>query len=617
MEDTEVPLIDRRTVLAAPLALALARPAAAAVAATTKKILRLPFRGAETSFDPAKISDLYSRCITTQILEALYGYDHLARPVKVIPVLADGMPEVSEDFRVWTIRIKRGIYFADDPAFKGKPRELVAEDVLYGLKRLVDPANKSPGATSLLDDGMLGLAEVRQAALDSRKPFNYDAPVAGMKALDRYTVQFRLAQSRPRFVTGTLAGGSISGAQAREVVEFYGDKIGDHPVGTGPFRLKSWTRSSKIVLERNPTFREMRYDAQPAADDAEGQAILARFKGRLLPMVDEVEISIIEESQPFWLAFLNTEVDALVTAAGSVPPEFTSIIAPNGKLAANLVRRGVQLRRTVLADTTMLYFNMEDPIVGGYTPERVALRRAISLAYDVQREITLIRRGLGIPAQSPMVPHTTGYDPAYKSEMSEYNPAKANALLDMYGYLDRDGDGWRELPDGKSFTISYKYNARSQENRQLAELWSKSMADIGIRVEATAVQFADLLQDKRVGKFQMAGSAWIADYPDAQNFLQLLYGPNTGQSNEARFKLAEYDKTYEKSQRFPDGAERNQLYREMNRLLLAYAPWRLGVHRIFNHLQYPWVLGYKKHPILYTNFKYLDVDTAKQQLAQK
>src|SRR4051812_23950176 len=183
MDDTEVPLIDRRTVLAAPLALAFpgAAPATgpAATPGSPKKVLRLTFRGAETSFDPAKISDLYSRCITTQIFESLYGYDHLARPVKVIPVLADGAPEITENFKVWTIRIKRGVYFADDPAFKGKPRELVAEDVLYGLKRVVDPANKSPGATSILDDGVVGLAEVRQKALDTRKPFDYDAPVAG------------------------------------------------------------------------------------------------------------------------------------------------------------------------------------------------------------------------------------------------------------------------------------------------------------------------------------------------------------------------------------------------------------------------------------------------------
>ena len=145
----------------------------------------------------------------------------------------------------------------------------------------------------------------------------------------------------------------------------------------------------------------------------------------------------------------------------------------------------------------------------------------------------------------------------------------------------------------------------------------KSMADVGIRSQATAVQFVDLLKDKKVGKFVVAGSAWTADYPDAQNFLQLLYGPNTGQSNEASFKLAEYDRLYGSRRRCPTAPSATPLYREMNRLLLAYAPWRLGVHRIFNHLQYPWVKGYKKHPILYTNFKYLDLDVVAQQAAAK
>ncbi|MEO5881973.1 MAG: ABC transporter substrate-binding protein, partial [Caldimonas sp.] len=561
MDDTEMPLIDRRTVLAAPLALVLPLRAAAA----TKKVLRLPFRGAETSFDPAKISDLYSRCITTQILESLYGYDHLARPVEVIPVLADGMPEITEDFRVWTVRIKRGIYFADDPAFKGKARELTAEDILYPYKRLVDPANKSPGATSMLDDGVVGLAEVRQAALDSRKPFDYDAPVPGLKALDRYTLQIRLAEPRPRFVTGTLCQGSLSGAQAREVVEFYGDKIGDHPVGTGPFRLKSWVRSSKIVLERNPTFRELRYDAHPAPDDAEGQAILARFKGRLLPMVDEVEISIIQESQPFWLAFLNAEVDALVTSSGSVPPEFTAIAAPNGKLAPNLVRRGVQLKRTVLADTTMLYFNMEDPIVGGYTPERVALRRAISLAYDVQREITLIRRGLGIPAQSPMVPHTTGYDPAYKSEMSEYSPARANALLDMYGYLDRDGDGWRETPDGKPLVLAYA-SQPEQVYREYNNLTRRGLKEVGLRVDFPVQQWPAHLKQAQAGKLQMWSLGLSSADPDGQTALQYVYGPQSGQQNLARFKLPAMDRIYEQTGSMVDGPEREKLFLEAKRL---------------------------------------------------
>ena len=145
----------------------------------------------------------------------------------------------------------------------------------------------------------------------------------------------------------------------------------------------------------------------------------------------------------------------------------------------------------------------------------------------------------------------------------------------------------------------------------------KSLAHIGIRMDTVSVQFADLLNDKRVGKFQIASSAWTADYPDAQNFLQLYFGPNTGQSNESRFKLPQYDRLYTQSLGVPDSSERNAIYREMKRLLLAYAPARLGVNRIYNHLQYPWVKGYKKHPILYTNFKYLDIDVAAHQVATR
>jgi ABC-type transport system substrate-binding protein len=274
-------------------------------------------------------------------------------------------------------------------------------------------------------------------------------------------------------------------------------------------------------------------------------------------------------------------------------------------------------------EITYFPFNMAEKAegrpnpVGGYTPERVALRRAMVLAYDIEAEIQVLRKGQALPAQSPLAPGIVGYDENFKTAAQEHDPVRAKSLLDMFGYSDRDGDGWRETPEGKPLVVNFKYDGGSQEKRQLAELWQKSMADIGIRVDSSAVMFADLLKDKKVSNYVTATSAWIADYPDAQNFLQLLYGPNTGQSNEAAFKLPEYDKLYEKSMSLPDGPERNALYREMNRLFLAYAPWRLGVHRIFNHLQYPWVKGYKKHPILYTNFKYLDLDVAAQQAAMK
>ncbi|HXN15331.1 MAG TPA: ABC transporter substrate-binding protein, partial [Usitatibacter sp.] len=407
---------------------------------------------------------------------------------------------------------------------------------------------------------------------------------------------------------------------AREVIEAYESDTHAHPVGTGPFILKEWVRRSKIVLERNPDHRgyelETRY-ADPN-DEWDRRAIEA-LRGKRLPLLDRVEIYPIEDEQPRYLAFLNKEHDLL----DETPFSFIHQVLPNGKLSKILEKEHVSVFRELQPEITYDVFNLDDKVggkenpVGGYSPERVALRRAMVLAHDRDQEIAIIRKSQALPAQTPVPPGVVGYDPQLHSNAQDPDPARAKALLDMFGYVDRTGEGWRQTPEGKRLVIEYKYNLGGQEARQLAELWAKSMKEIGIHVEATAVQFADLINDKRLGNFELAGSAWIADYPDAQNFLQLLYGPNTNQSNEARFKLAEFDKLYEKSLTVPDGEERNRLYREMNRLLLAYAPWRLGVHRIFNHLQYPWVKGYKKHPILYTNFKYLDLDVAAQHLAMR
>ncbi len=410
--------------------------AASLAAWPAEKVLRYAFRVAESNFDPARVSDLYSRIVTNHVFEGLYGYDHLARPARIVPLTAEAMPEASDNWRRFVIRVKPGIYFADDPAFGGSKRELVAADYVYSFKRFMDPAVKSPAISTIQDMGLLGLNEYRQELLKTRAPFDYGREIPGLRALDRYTLELRTRDPRPRLVE-SLAGGDLLGAVAREVIEAHGEKSGEHPVGTGPFRLAQWRRSSLIVLERNPGYRERVYDAQPAADDAAGQAIARRLQGRRLPMIDRVEISIIEENQPRWLSFLNGQHNLLER----IPEEFVNQALPGGELAPNLAKRGFQRETTLYPDVTFVVFNMKDPVVGGYTPEKVALRRAISLAYDVRREIRVARRGWAIPGQSALVPHTTGYDPAFKSEMSDHDPARARALLELYGYRDRDGDG--------------------------------------------------------------------------------------------------------------------------------------------------------------------------------
>ncbi|MET0517210.1 MAG: ABC transporter substrate-binding protein [Burkholderiaceae bacterium] len=236
--------------LAALLATATAQPPPAD--APPSKVLRYAFRSAETGFDPVALSDIYSRAVTGHIFEALYGYDPLARPARIVPLVAAALPETSADFRTFTVRLRPGIFFADDPAFGGKPREVVAQDFVYSFKRFADPALNSPNWVSLEEAGLLGLAALRQQAIKGKTPFPYDREVEGLRALDRYTLQFKTGEPRPRLVEMMLAGNDLRGALAREVVEAYAGKVAEHPVGTGPFRLASWRRSSKIVLERRP-----------------------------------------------------------------------------------------------------------------------------------------------------------------------------------------------------------------------------------------------------------------------------------------------------------------------------------------------------------------------------
>ncbi len=581
--------------------------AADAPEAGRAKVLRYAFPVAETGFDPAKVSDLYSRYVTAHIFDALYMYDHLVRPFLVRPNVAAGMPEVSDDFRTWTVRIQPGIYFADDPVFKGQRRELVAADFAYAWKRHFDPANKSPSITSFEEERVLGMNELRERALKEKKPFDYDAPVEGLRVLDRYTIQFRLENPRPRFLY-TLAMNDIGGAVAREVVEHYGDQIMGHPVGTGPFRLAQWRRSSQIVLERNPGYRTVHYEdvVSPLPDDAEGQALLQRFRGRTLPMIDRVEVSIIEVGQPRWLAFLNEQFD-LVT----VPLEFASAAAPNGQLAPNLAKRGISLKRIVNPDRTLFYFNMEDPLVGGTTPEKVALRRAIALATDVSREINGIRRGQAIPAQTIVAPGTWGYDPQLKFEGGDYDPARANALLDLYGYRDRDGDGWRERPDGSRLEIEYATQP-DDLSRQFDELWMRNMSAVGLRLKFIKGQWPEQLKMARAGQLMIWQLGYTASDPDAQSGLQVLYGPASGSQNLARFRNARFDEIYQRMQALPDGPERLALLREAQKIVTALAPHKYNVHRILTDLTQPWLSGYRRP--LYGNcfWQYVDIDTARQ-----
>jgi ABC-type transport system substrate-binding protein len=600
--------IDRRSFTiggAGLLASTRALPAAAESddATVGANVLRVLFESAETGFDPAQVSDLYSARVNAHIFEALLGYDPLAVPIRLVPLTAEAMPEASANYTTWTVRLKRGILFADDPAFQGRPRELVATDYVYSWMRIFDPALKSPAYSSLHEEGIVGLEEVRARSLRDKTPFDYGATVEGLRALDRYTLQFKLAKPRPRFAT-TLAG-NTGAALAREVVEAYG--IADvmaHPVGTGPYRLQSWRRSSRIVLARNANYRDVRYRSEPAADDAEAQAWAKRLNGKRLPLNEGVEIAVVQENQPRWLSFLNGQADF-----ARVPPELSPMAAPNGKIAPNLAKQGIRLQRYLNCDIAMSYFNMEDPVVGGYEPEKVALRRAVQLAYDIDYEIRIIRRGNAVPAQTPVPPGTYGFDPNVRTANGRHDVARAKALLDLYGYVDRDGDGWREQPDGSPLVLTMS-SEPEQIYRQYNENWQRSTAAIGVRMVFETAQWAEHMKQARAGKLQMWFLGSTAADPDGQGMFQYMFGPAAGQSNLARFRLPAFDEIYRRMLDLPDGPERLALFRKATELVVAYMPYRIHVHRIYNDFSRPWITGYRQPFFRNQSWHYIEVDGA-------
>jgi ABC-type transport system substrate-binding protein len=582
--------------LAAAAALAAAFALTPAQAADPSKVIRHVFPAAETGFDPAGVQDLYSATVEQMLFETLLTYDYLARPAKLVPLTAEAMPAVTDGGRTYTVRIKRGIHFIDDPVFKGKKRELTAADYAYSLKRLVDPKLRSPWAW-LVEGKIVGLDEVVEAAKRSGN-FDYDAKVAGLETPDRYTLRIRLKE--PDYNLPYILAHEPTSAVAREAIEAYRDVSGRamaNPVGTGAYRLKQWVRSSKIILEANPAFRGFTWDF--SSNDPDDQPLIAAMKGKKMPQVGRIEISIIEEDQARLLAFQNGELD-LMDLGGPLAPN----VLDGGKLKPEFVKKGVKLSRIVDPALSYVYWNLQDPIVGGLTKDKIALRRAMAMAYNVDDEVRVVRNGQAIEAQYPIPPGVVGHDPQHRSSV-KFDPAAANQLLDAVGYR-KGPDGWRNLPDGKPFTIRYASRPDSL-GRQLDELWKKALDSISVRMEVQKDKFPELLKLERQCKLMMRTASWIADYPDADNFMQLLYGKNIGQNNNGCAKIPEYDKLYEQTTRMPPSPERDRLYHEMTRLIEVYAPWRLDVLTYRNMLVSPRVQGYKKHPILHAEWQFVDI----------
>ena len=570
--------------------------AGGASGADPAKVLRMSWPTSETGFDPVRVSDLYSNEINEAIFDRLLTYDYLARPAKLVPMAAEAMPEISDEGRTYTFKIRRGIYFTPDPAFNGKKRELTAEDFVYSYKRFVDPKNRSPWASMV--EGIEGLTEWAKRG-DKAGEMDYGAVVPGLVALDKYTLRIKLKSSD--YLFPYTAAHVPFGAVAREVVEAYGDQIDAHPVGSGPYMLKEWKRASKIVLDANPDYRQETWDftaSEPDWDDG----VIKAMKGKTIPQIGRIEISVMEEDQSRWLAFQQKELD-LLAVPGTFRPQ---ALGADGKILPALAKQGLTLYKTIDPDLTYTMLNTRDPLLGGFTKEKIALRRAIIMGYDVDAEIDDHPQGPGGQGRRCRSPTASSDTTPPIGRINRYDPVLANKLLDHFGYK-RGADGYRTLPDGKPLVLRYASES-SAIYREYNELWKKSMDGIGLHIEFDIGKFPDHLKQAKACQLMIWGAAWTADYPDGANFLQLLYGPNIGQINYSCYDSKAYDAFFEKARMLPDSPERNHLYLEMTRQMEVDGAWSMNVSRERDELIQPGVLGYKKHPILQAEFVYMDID---------
>jgi ABC-type transport system substrate-binding protein len=586
--------------LAIALAFAVIAWNSALAAADPAKVLRIASPDI-TSLDPQQGTDLYSTRIASHIFEALYQFDYFAIPAKVIPNTADALPAVTDDGRTWTMRVRKGIFFADDPVFKGKPRELVAEDYVYSIKRHLDP-NLRLGGNPALTELIIGARAVVDAARKPGAKMDYDAPIEGLRAIDRYTLQIRLSAADYTLLE-RMAGLPMM-AVAREAIDAAGADVMNRPVGTGPYRLAEWRKASKVILEANPRYRTLRY---PESSDPQHKALVDSMRGKALPQIGRIEINIIEESQPELLAFMQGDLDLMLLAGDDA-----SRVMQDGKLKPELVKKGIQHIRFGSPSVTFTYFNLDDPVVGGYSNAQVALRRAIAMGFDVGELIRVLFAGNALPANQLLPPGVNGHDPSLLAK-SLYDPAAARALLDRFGFKDIDGEGYRKTPEGKPLTI-VRGTLPESWYRDADTLWKKNMDAIGIRMQINQQTFAELLNQMRAGKLQMFNLGYRSLEPSGYLILQTLWSKEPRDTNPSQFKRPDYDAAYEAFLRTPNGPERTALARKMSEISQAWVPMILHTYGVGNAIYYPWLLGY--WPSQFGgSWKYADLDVGRRKAA--
>jgi oligopeptide transport system substrate-binding protein len=546
-------------------------------------------------FDPIHASDHYSGNEVGKVYEGLYEFHPLKRPYELMPNLAESLPVVSKDGLTYTFKLKKGVLFHDSPVFKeGLGREMKADDFIYSIMRLADPKLQAKGWW-LFDQKIEGLNEWREqnAALEQT---NYEEQISGLKKVDDYTVQIKLKKPYPQFLYALVMPYSF--VVPREAVDFYGKEFLNHPVGTGPFLLEKFEQSNQIIYNRNPKFRDKFYPSE--GEEGDDQRGLLTDSGKKIPLVDKIIVNIIVESQPTWLSFQKGKTDVLEMKDSHLD----QALIKGKELRPELRSFGIRLLSNPQLDVTFFAFNHEDSSF----KNNLKLRQAMSLAYNREEANKLFYEDTGYKAHGVIPPGLGGFRKEFKNPYVDLDIERAKKLLAEAGY-----------PEGKGLPEITVQTRNETVARQQIELFAKSMEKIGIKVKVGMNTWPELINKVSKKQHQMYTMAWAADYPDAENFLGLLYCPNKAPgSNGSNYCNSEFDKLYEEATILQEGPERTALYEKLNEMVAVDVPWIFGFHRTKFYLVQAWLKNYKFMEFNHTQFQYLNVDLeVKKELSKK
>ncbi|MFY9178196.1 MAG: ABC transporter substrate-binding protein [Venatoribacter sp.] len=621
-----------------------------------------------------------------QIYEPPLAYHYLKRPYELIPNTITQMPKVvytdhngletdakHAAYSTYYFTIKPGIYYQPHPAFaknaQGEPlyrfasakdsaayqhfddfsetdtKELTAEDYLYQVRRLGDPKLLSP-VRGLLSEYIDGMNEFSQAVSQARQELEAEQGAgawldlrtidfAGLEKQGKYQYSIRLKGKYPQFKYWLAF--HFFGPLPVVVDQFYHQpglasrniSINWYPVGTGAFMMTKNNPNEAIVLEKNPNYRADFYPSEGEAEDSENGLLLDA--GKKLPLLDKAVYRLEKEAIPLWTKFMQGYYDR----SGIGNDSFDQAIKVGGDgihLSDEMQERGISLEKSILLATYYLGFNMLDPVIGdtGTKAERERkrkLRQAIAIAYDQQEMISIFTNGRGEEGMGPLPPGLFGYQEGqaginqYVFDWNQGEPERkslsvAKKLLAEAGYPNG-----RDAKTGKPLVLNL--DSTSGGSSSIQNWMIKQFAKLNIQLNIRATDYNRFKEKMGNGNAQIFQWGWLADYPDAENFLFLLYGPNgqvkSGGSgvNASNYNNAEYNRLFDKMQLMEDSPERFNIITRMVKIMQHDAPWAAIWHPHSYVLNNAWVRNTKAHGISNTLLKFYDIDLPKRELKQQ